>query len=108
MIIKLPDIKSSFEGFSRLAALAAETKEYMLETIEVDMSSANWFDANMSAPLGVILSSLADGLNAVQLVSLLPRVEAILTKNLFLTGYGYPARNDNYGTTIPYRRFKPD
>ncbi len=108
MITKLQDIKSSFVGFSRLAELASDTKGCRFNTVEVDLSSTNWFDANMSAPLGVIFAQLVDHLNTVQPVALRPGVESILTKNLFLVGYGYPERTDNYGTTIPYRRFKPE
>jgi len=108
VIIKLQDIKSDFAGFSRLADLAAEGKECFLDTIEVDFSSTFWFDANMSAPLGVIFSSFADDLNTVQPVAFPRLVEGVLSKNQFLLGYGYAARTDNYGTTIPFRRFKPE
>lgn len=107
MITKLRDIRSTFDGFACLAELAAETKDSFGDTIEVDMSSVVWFDANMSAPLGVIFSRLADGLNTVQPIAK-AGVATILTKNLFLVGYGYPECPDNYGTTIPYRRFKPE
>lgn len=108
MITKLRDIKSTFQGFARLAELASDTAECFLDTVEVDMSAADWIEANMSAPLGVIFARLVDGLNTVQPVGLRPGVEAILTKNLFLVGYGYPKRGDDYGTTIPYRRFNPE
>lgn len=107
MITKLQDIKSTFAGFSRLADLAAETKDCIFQTVEVDMSSVTWFDANMSAPLGVIFARLADGLNTVQPIAK-NGIETILSKNLFLVGYGYAERTDDYGTTIPYRRFKPE
>jgi signal transduction histidine kinase len=106
VITKLRDVKSTFLGFSRLAELASETKECAFDTIEVDMSAADWIEANMSAPLGVVFSHLVDGLNTVQPVALQPGVESILTRNLFLVGYGYPERGENYGTAIPYRRFK--
>ena len=105
MITKLRDVKSTFVGFSRLAELASETKGCTFDTIEVDMSAADWIEANMSAPLGVVFSHLVDGLNIVQPVALQPGVESILTRNLFLVGYGYPEGGDNYGTAIPYRRF---
>lgn len=108
MITKLQDIKSTFVGFSRLAELASDTKDCALDTVEVNMSSTDWFEANMSAPLGVIFARLVDGLNTVQPVALRSGVESILTKNLFLVGYGYPERTDHYGTAIPYRRFKPE
>ena len=108
MITKLADIKSGFEGFARLAELANEVKDSSFDSIEVDFASTSWFDANMSAPLGVIFSRIANDLNTVLPVGFRPRVESMLTKNLFLVGYGYPAKTDQYGTTVPYRRFKPD
>lgn len=62
----------------------------------------------MSAPLGVLFARWADDLNTVQPVALRPNVEAILKKNRFLVGYGYPERPDTHGTVIPFRRFQPD
>jgi hypothetical protein len=108
MILRLQDIRSTFEGFSSLAEIAKEAKGCFLDTIEVDMSSTTWFDANMSAPLGVLFARWTDELNTVQPVGIRPNVEKILTKNLFLVGYGYPERSDTYGTVIPFRRFKPE
>lgn len=108
MITKLQNVRSDFAGFSRLADLAHDGKDCFLETIEVDFSSTFWFDANMSAPLGVVFSGFADGINTVQPVGFPRLVEGVLAKNRFLVGYGYPERSDNYGTTIPYRRFKAE
>lgn len=108
MIVRIDDIRSTFEGFSRLADLAAEVGDCSFDTIEVDMTSTSWIDANMSAPLGVLFARWSDALNTVQPVGLRPGVEAILAKNLFLVGYGFPERPDTYGTVIPFRRFKPD
>jgi hypothetical protein len=108
MIIKLRDIRSTFEGFSRLADLAAETKDCVFDTVEIDFSATGWFDAHMCAPLGVVLTRIANELNTVQPVAFPPTVEAVLTKNRFLAGYGFPDLKDSYGTTIPYRRFKLD
>lgn len=108
MIVRLDDIRSTFDGFSRLADLAAEVGDRSFDTIEVNMTSTSWIDANMSAPLGVLFARWSDALNTVQPVRLRPNVEAILAKNLFLVGYGFPERPDTYGTVIPFRRFTPD
>ncbi|NLF02839.1 MAG: ATP-binding protein, partial [Anaerolineales bacterium] len=108
MIVRLADIRSTFDGFCRFADLAAEVGDRSFDTIEVDMSSTSWIDANMSAPLGVLFARWSDALNTVQPVRLQPNVETILAKNLFLVGYGFPQRPDAYGTVIPFRRFKPD
>lgn len=108
MITKLFDIRGDFDGFARLAALAADTVGYTFEDIEVDMSSTNWFEAHMSAPLGVVFARLSDEFNTVQPVGLQKAVEIILKKNRFLAAYGYDTRQDDYGTVIPYRRFNPE
>ncbi len=108
MIIKLQDIRSDLDGFTKLTKLAQEVKGCSFATIEVDMSATSWFEANMSAPLGVLFARWTDELNTVQPVALRPDVEAILTKNRFLVGYGHPGQFDTYGTVIPFRRFQPD
>jgi len=108
MIIKLQDIRSSFDGFARLADIAKDGEDCFFDTIEVDMSTTSWFDANMSAPLGVVFARWGEGINTVQPVGIRPNVETILAKNLFLVGYGYAARPDIYGTVIPFRRFNPE
>lgn len=76
MIIRLQDIRSTVDGFARLAEVADEAKDCCFDAIEVDMSSTAWFDANMSAPLGVLFTRWADDLNTVQPVALRPGVEA--------------------------------
>lgn len=108
MILRLGDVRSDLDGFASLAALAQEAKECAFETIEVNMASMSWFDANMSAPLGVLFARWTDELNTVEPVELRPNIESILTKNLFLVGFGRAERPDSYGTVIPFRRFQPD
>jgi hypothetical protein len=93
-------------GFSQLALLNAQLQDYSFDTIQIDFSACTWFDANMSAPLGVVLAHAVDKLNTVQFKELRPSVQSILSKNRFLAGFGLPRSLDTYGTTIPYRRFK--
>jgi hypothetical protein len=102
--IQLGDIGSSHQGFSRLAQLAVTLKSYLFENIEIDFSRCNWFDANMCAPLGVVLAQAIDNFNAIKLVGLSSKIQAILSKNRFLTGFGYPEMVDIHATTIPYRQ----
>jgi len=108
MIVRLEDIRSTIDGFSRLADLAAEVGDCSFDTVEVDMSDTTWIDAHMSAPLGVLFARWSDAINTIQPVGLRPNVETILTKNLFLVGYGYPERPDTHGTVVPFRRFTPE
>ncbi|WP_018989138.1 ATP-binding protein [Aromatoleum toluclasticum] len=102
------EIHSSRSGFASLARLSSALQGYFLDTVEVDFSACTWFDANMSAPLGVVLAHAVDNLNELKLCGINPRVETILAKNRFLVGFGFPERNDTHGTTIPYRRFSAD
>lgn len=73
MILKLQDIMSDFNGFERLAWLAQKAKDCHFDTIEIDMSSTSWFDANMSAPLGVLFDRWGDDFNTVLPIVLRPK-----------------------------------
>lgn len=108
MKFSVGEIRSDFNGYARLADLSAKLAECEFDEIELDFSNCTWFDANMSAPLGVVLSHTSDRFNDVQIKGLRAGVEAILAKNRFLVGYGYPPRSDTYGSTIPYRRLQVD
>lgn len=103
--VSLGEIRSNKRGFTRLAALAADLNTHLLDTVDVDFSACTWFDANMSAPLGVVFAHAVDNLNDLKLRGLRQSVETILEKNRFLVGFGFPEQEDIHGTTIPYRRF---
>ncbi|MGB3275000.1 MAG: ATP-binding protein [Castellaniella sp.] len=102
------DVRCNIEGYDRIARLSSDLKPLWFEQIELDFSGCEWFDANMSAPLGVVLALAADRINDVRLMNLRPGVESILSRNRFLLGYGYQERTDAYGSTLPYRRLQPD
>jgi hypothetical protein len=104
--IFLQNVDSSEVGFSRLADLHATLSQHSFEAIKIDFSSCLWFDANMSAPLGVVLAHAVDNLNTIEIANLDRAIETILCKNQFLAGFGFARRRDTYGTAIPYRRFK--
>ncbi len=103
--VALGEIRSNEQGFSRLAVLAAALDSYLLDIVDVDFSACTWFDANMSAPLGVVFAHALDKLNTLKPCGLRQGVETILAKNHFLTGFGFPDKADTHGTTIPYHRF---
>ena len=105
MRFSLPQIRHSYSSFETLAYLYTQTKEYVLNDIEIDMRKTDWFDADMCAAFGAILYSLGDRLNEVSLVDIPQRVERILSKNGFLSHYGRARIPDQYDTTIAYRRF---
>ena len=72
-----------------------QVRDTVFEEIEIDMSNATWFDANMCAPLGALLYRTSRELNTVSLKNPVPQVQTILSKNGFLLNYGVARRADN-------------
>ena len=101
----IPEIKTNSEGFEALVRLNSVVETMFIDALELDFSRCNWFDANMSAPLGVILAGVADKLNDVTVTGLTEGIVKVLSKNLFLRNYGYPAVADTNGTVVPFKRF---
>lgn len=106
MIFYLPNIKSDFSGFNTLASIAAQAVGDDSAEVEINFSQLTWFDANMSAPLGVIIAKLTDDFKSVAVVGASQPVEKILRKNGFLRPYGFAPLPDANRTTMPYQRFK--
>lgn len=105
MKFSLINIEHNKSGFEELAKFYSKTASCFFESIEIDMQAVNWFDADMCAAFGAILYRLGDQVNTVKFINLDPKIEKILTKNGFLNHFGYAQISDNWGTTIPYRRF---
>ena len=101
----LPRIRHDYASFDALALLHAQTKEYIFDNVEIDMNATRWFDADMCTAFGAVLYSLGARLNTVNLSRIRSNVEEILSKNGFLSHYGYVQIPDQWGTTIPYQRF---
>jgi hypothetical protein len=78
--VSLGEIRSTQQGFSRLSIIAAALGRYVIDVVEVDFSACTWFDANMSAPLGVVFAHAIDNFNDLKLRGLRPNVESILEK----------------------------
>lgn len=105
MKLTLPEIRHDQSGFQAIVRLEAETKACVFETVEIDMSSVTWFDADMCAAFGAVLYRLGEELNTVSLTNIPPNITNILSKNGFLSHYGREKIPDRWGTTIPYQRF---
>jgi hypothetical protein len=105
MRAEISEIKTSWQGFERLVSLNAEVEDLLFDNLELDLSKCSWFDANMSAPLGVILARCADDLNDVTVTGVREEIVKVLSKNLFLRNYGYPPVADENGTVVPFKRF---
>jgi len=106
MIYKLSNVRSNRDGFATLAALAEATRDLEYSSLELSFAGVSWFDANMAAPLGVVLAFVRDRYNTVSIVDLEWGQQSILQRNGFLDGFGYPAPKNWGGTALPYTRFK--
>lgn len=104
--IPFPEIRSDFQGFTTLVNLAARLNSLEYSSIALNMSSTDWVDANMCAPLGAILYKASRNLNMVQFENISHGVQRIFQKNGFLSYYGHAKKTDIYGTTIQYQRFE--
>lgn len=105
MRFSVPEIRHNQAGFEALSCLHAQTKDCAFDDIDIDMTTTDWFDADMCAALGAILYRLGENVNTVKLKDIRPNVERILSKNGFLSHYGHEKIPDQCGTTMPYQRF---
>lgn len=106
MINSLNNIHSSSSDYAQIAALYDKNKDMFFEKILVQL--LQWFDANMAAPLGAVLDLLEDNLNDINFVHIDNNIKTILQKNGFLSHFGYPQQADVHGTTIQYKKMRPD
>jgi len=104
MSLQLYNTRTNFAGFNQLGDLYARCSDLEFASVDFDFSACGWFDANMAAPLGAILTKISDALNTVNLVNIPDPIRNVLRKNEFLQQYGDDALSDRYGTTMPYRR----
>lgn len=106
MRLKIKKTRRDYTGFDALAAVATQSKDIALDTLELDFSDCIFFEANMAAPLYTVLARNYDRLNDVVLKNIRPEVEEILRKNHFLTRFGYTEAHDRNQTTLPFKIFK--
>ncbi|MFA6702867.1 MAG: hypothetical protein WCS06_09435 [Dysgonamonadaceae bacterium] len=98
----LPIIQNNYIGFNNLIDLYTNNKNTYFENIEINIR--NFFAANMSAPLGVVLDKLTSNINSIN-IHVSEKAKDILQRNCFLSNYGYEIKYDKNDTTIPYTRF---
>ena len=105
--IPVKSIYSNYVGFSQIADLFANLKDFQFSHLNLDLTHMTWCDGNMCAALGAILYHVGRNPNEISLTSLPTDVEIILRKNGFLTNYGRYKKEDTFGSTIQYQRFEP-
>ena len=104
----LHTVSSTLDGFQELIRFHHEVRTVSGQTLDIDMSSVVWLDANMCAPLGAILYSHCQTRPTVRLMGMRAHIEDILQKNGFLPNFGFDRarKPDSYQTTIEYQRFE--
>ena len=107
MKIALPQkLMSEKDGFGFFAQLYEQTKDMSFDELILDFKYNTWFEANLCATLGAILSKLQENFVSVRFMNMSPSVERILLKNHFLSNFGSEALPDTHQTTIKFRKFK--
>ncbi len=105
-VLHMPSqIEHNRAGFEFMVRLHQETEDCFLGDVEIDMSETGWFDADMCAMFGALLYQLGNRLNNIKLTNISDDVKNILSRNGFLSHYGYESIPDYYGTTVSYKRF---
>jgi hypothetical protein len=99
-----PSISSDFNGYNYLSTLNHQLQSLDFEQISIDFSENNWFEANLCAVLGAILTESNKNLNDISLINLRNAQENIFSRNHFLASFGGAKILDLYDTTIKYRR----
>ena len=72
MKLNIGTVRSDCAGFNSIAHIAEQSHEAFSDSVEVDFSSCDFFEANMAAPLYVVVARLRDELNDVSLINLRP------------------------------------
>ena len=100
------NVGSNYAGYQVFIDLIEATKELDFDTIELDFAKNTWFEANLCAGLGAIISGIEENFNSVKLINLHGWPETILRKNNFLVHFGGEPMLDRYNTTVQYQKYK--
>lgn len=101
----LENINTSPESYKQIIALYDSNKMDSWNDIQVVFD--NWFAANMSAVLGAVLDQLQNSFNKITFDFRLESIRDILSKNGFLSHFGFPSLSDTNQTTVPYLKLDP-
>ena len=106
MNLSVGAIRNNYAGFESIAKLAKDSSRLIFDSVDLDFSRCQFFEANMAAALYAVVARLRDDLNRVSIKNTLPSIERILRKNRFLSEFGFPALPDSNQTTLPFKIFK--
>jgi hypothetical protein len=100
------NIRSDFDGYKFLAGMSQQIAPLRNEGIALDFANVTWFEANLCAALGAIVSNAEDNLNLTVILNLRPEVRDILERNDFMAYYTGWKRTDGKSTVIAFKKFK--
>jgi|SRR5690625_2672199 len=100
----LKNINNSYSSYQQLISFYQKYKDSMFEDINIEFRQ--WFAANLSAALGIVLDSVSE-LNFIHFEYIKPEIKQILLRNEFLSYYGFKKLRDVNHTTIKYLKLKP-
>lgn len=107
MRFKFPNrIESDFDGYNTLMDFYDKIKDLAFGEIILDFSNTVWFEANLIAILGAILSKAQSEINDVKIENLSITIKKLFSRNHFLSHFGGLQIPDYYETTTKYRKFK--
>ena len=106
MQVNIGTIRSNCSGFDSIAGIAKQTQGLLLDSVELNLASCSFFEANMAAPLYSVIARLRDDLNDVSIADVPAGVNTILRKNRFLTVFNQSELTDTNQTTLPFKIFK--
>ncbi len=102
----LQTVRSNRFGFEHLGELYHATKDVFADEVVLDFARVTFFEANMAAPLAVIVARITDSFNSVRFENIQSNVASILRKNKFLTQFRFPTLEDTNQTTMPFIRLQ--
>ena len=106
MQLDIHTIRSDYNGFSSIAKLVTDSCKLWFDSVRLDFSRCDFFEANMGAPLYVVIAKLRDALNDVTIENLSEDTGRILKRNEFLSVFDMRVLQDTHQTTLPFKIFK--
>lgn len=97
-------ITSAIGGYEMLLRFHNDLIHYENSLIEISFLNVSWFEANLVAILGAIIEDLESKGNTVCIIECHMKND-ILTRNGFLTNFGFEPALSLNTTQIPYRKF---
>ena len=107
MVVNIPaQLMSDEQGYNFFVSFYNRVAKLEHTEVILDFSDNWWFEANLCAALGAILSNVQENLNEIKFQNLNSKLEDILTRNHFLSYFMNLYLPDKNRTTIKFRKFK--